>query len=657
MATEQPPRHRHAYREALARTWAHPLRLAAVVFALAVLVLVLLWDWNWFKAPVERLVEARTGRGFTISGDLDVDPGRTTVVRVGRPALGNADWSRVPQMARADMLELRVRLFPLLAGRVHLTELRLARPDLLLETGPQGGNWHFDGLSGDGDGPRIDRLLVDEGRLRFVDAGNGTDVDLAVDSHDPGGEGAAEDGPRPLTLQGNGHWRGEPFELAGAVASPLELRETDTPYAIDLRASAGATRAHARGAITELLGLDAFDVRMELAGKDLEHLYPLLGIAMPHTPPYSLDGRLVRDGNRWRYEGFTGKVGDSDLGGTATITTGGERLLFEGDLHSQRLDFDGLAGFIGAAPDSGGDETGNAELAAEAAERAARGRILPDTAYDLHKLRTMDANVRLRAEHIDAPGWPLDHMDARLLLEAGLLRLDPLEFGVAGGHVRSTIRMDARAEAIRTDAVIRARGLALGRLFPDAELARDAVGRISGDIDISGTGNSIARTLATADGDATLGMGRGEISNLLLELAGIDIYEALKFMIGKDRKVAIRCAFGDFAVKDGVMTTRGFAFDTTDTIIIGEGTVDLGEERLDLLLRPRPKDRSILALRSPLVLDGSFSDPRFRPDMGRLGLRGAIALTLASIAPPAALLATPELGPGEDSDCGGQYAE
>jgi hypothetical protein len=43
--------------------------------------------------------------------------------------------------------------------------------------------------------------------------------------------------------------------------------------------------------------------------------------------------------------------------------------------------------------------------------------------------------------------------------------------------------------------------------------------------------------------------------------------------------------------------------------------------------------------------------------MARLGLRGAIALALGSIAPPAALLATLELGPGEDSNCGGQYAK
>lgn len=119
----------------------------------------------------------------------------------------------------------------------------------------------------------------------------------------------------------------------------------------------------------------------------------------------------------------------------------------------------------------------------------------------------------------------------------------------------------------------------------------------------------------------------------------------------------IRCAFGDFAVTDGVMRTRALAFDSTDTIIVGEGTISLRDETFDLRLRPRPKDRSLFALRSPLLVGGTFKDPSFRPDLARVGLRGAIALALGSIAPPAALLATLELGPGEDSRCGGRYAK
>ena len=67
----------------------------------------------------------------------------------------------------------------------------------------------------------------------------------------------------------------------------------------------------------------------------------------------------------------------------------------------------------------------------------------------------------------------------------------------------------------------------------------------------------------------------------------------------------MRCIFGDFGVRDGVMQSRALAFDSTDTIIIGEGSISLKDEQLDLLLRPRPKDRSILSLRSPLRIGGT----------------------------------------------------
>src|SRR5690606_36979653 len=189
------------------------------------------------------------------------------------------------------------------------------------------------------------------------------------------------------------------------------------------------------------------------------------------------------------------------------------------------------------------------------------------------------------------------------------------------------------------------------RLFANAELAQGSAGRIGGDIKVRGSGNSIAAIFGSADGDIALGMGRGRVSNLVMELAGLDAAEALKFLLTKDRQVPIRGASADLGVEDGVMTSRALAFDSTDTIIVGEGTVNLATERLDLLLKPRPKDRSILTLRSPLRVGGTFKDPSFRPDMGALGLRGAVALALGSIAPPAALLATFETGPGEDSDC------
>lgn len=637
-------------RDLLGAAARHPGRTALGALALAVIVLVLLWDWNWFKRPIERQVEARTGRQLVIGGDLEVDLGWTPVIRADRLSFSNAGWSKQPLMASADRAEIRIEFLPLLRGQVRIPELRLTRPFLQLEIDRASGqrNWDFGGAGGDA--PSFRRLWVDQGRFVYLDPKGGTELRIDVGSLPPRREDAAP----PIAVEGTGRWRRQPFAVTGRAESPLELRDTQSPYRLDLRASAGATRAHARGNLIDPLRLRDFDLRLTLAGKNLADLYPLIGVAIPPTPPYSLEGQLTREGSTWRYDDFTGRVGDSDLSGDASVALGGARPYFRADLSSRRLDFDDLAGFIGAAPEAGRGEASNPELLALAARERARPRVLPDTPYELDKLRAMDADVRLKANRINAPGWPLDDMDAHLRLENGRLRLDPLNFGVADGDLRSTIDMDASVSPIRTHADITARGLTLAKLTPNLKLAQDSVGRVSGRIVLKGEGNSIARMLGTGNGNVAVGMGAGRVSNLLMEYAGLDLAEILKFKLGHDRQIPIRCAYGDFTVRNGVMTTNALVFDTSDTLLRGSGQISLRDETLDLIIRPRPKDRSLFSLRTRLTVTGTFKNPQARPDMARLGLRGAAAIALGAVALPAALLATIEWGPGQDAACRGR---
>ena len=54
--------------------------------------------------------------------------------------------------------------------------------------------------------------------------------------------------------------------------------------------------------------------------------------------------------NVWHYDDFTGTFGDSDLAGDVSVDTGRERPFLRAKLLSRRLDFDDLAGFVGASP-------------------------------------------------------------------------------------------------------------------------------------------------------------------------------------------------------------------------------------------------------------------------------------------------------------------
>ncbi len=622
-------------------------RLAAIgLLALLFVLLLLLWDWNWFKGPVERHVEAATGREFSIEGDLDVELSltRPTIIAHG-VVLGNPDWAGEREMIRVDQARIQWAIWKLWGGDVVLPRVELEKPRLWLERGADGqANWTFSDEPADDtvptNYPDIGELLVRDGRFRLVEPSLKTDIDVAVRSDESASEGRA-----PLLLAGTGRYRDAEFELDGRIDSPLELIDAEDRFVIDLRARAGATRAHASGGLATPLQLQDFDLAFELSGADMAQLYPLLGLAIPRTPPYRLKGRLGRTGEVWSYREFTGIVGDSDLAGNASVDPSRERTFLKADLVSQRLDLDDLAGFIGGTPQAG--EGSGTPVAAQA---SAPDRIFPTREYDVGRLRSMDADVTLKARRINSPGLPVEAMTAHLMLEDGDLRLDPLDFAVAGGDIASRVRLDARQTPIAASIDVRARGLELPKLAPEG--APESTGRIGGRIQVAGRGNSVAALMDTADGELQLGMGRGQISNLMLELAGLDIYEALRFLIGKDRVVPIRCAYADFKVEDGVATSRAFAFDTTDTVLLAEGSIDLGEERLDLRLNPRPKDPSPLSLRSPLRVRGPIKDPTVRPEGGPLILRTAIAAALYTVAPPAAILALIETGPGEDTACG-----
>ncbi|MEO6154632.1 MAG: AsmA family protein [Thermomonas sp.] len=628
----------------------HPWATLAMLVVLGILLLLLLWDWNWFKRPIERRVTAQTGREFHIDGNLDVDLGRTLTITAEHLRFGNVASAREPELASTDRLEFDLRFWPLFRGDVQIPRIALDKPVVHLQRDPKGvGNWVFG--NGDTKLPEFRNVRIHQGQVTYFEPAKRTDIKINADS----GAKRATDAEAPITVDGGGTWNGNVFSMRGTAESPLELRDAARPYRIDIKATAGPTKVHARGHLLDPLRFRDFDLKLALAGSNLADLYPLIGVATPDTPPYALDGRFTRDiedakRSTWRYGGFSGKVGDSDLRGDASVTVGGKRPFFKANLVSKRLDFDDLGGFIGKAPQTGGHESSTPALAAKAAKEAASPRLLPSEPYKLDKLRAMDADVRLKAQRVRTITLPIDDMDARLQINDGVLRLDPLNFGVADGDIRSTIRMDARERTIRTQAKITARGMTLGKLMPKADLGKTAIGKVRADVTVTTQGNSIAAMAAHADGDAEAGMGSGQVSKLLMEFASMDLAGILKIKLTHDKQIPIRCAYGDFAVKDGVMTPRALVFDTTEVRLNGHGMIDLDDEHLDLTFKAKNKKFSPLSLRSPFYVRGTFKDPNVRPDYVRMGLRAAAAAVLANVAAPlVGLAATTDLGHGKDA--------
>ena len=188
----------------------------------------------------------------------------------------------------------------------------------------------------------------------------------------------------------------------------------------------------------------------------------------------------------------------------------------------------------------------------------------------------------------------------------GDLLLDPLRFGVAGGTLNSTVRLEGSRTPMRGRADLHARKLHLRQLFPGVEAMQNSLGQLNGDATLSGTGNSVADLLATSNGDVKLLMNDGVISRSLMEIIGLNVGN---YVVGKlfgDDEVRINCAAANLDVRNGLATSRLFVFDTTNAVVNLSGNVNFANERMDLSINPESKGVRIVTLRSPLYVRGTF---------------------------------------------------
>lgn len=596
----------------------------ALLAALALLAAgVALFDWNLLKNYTEARVQEATGRRLDIGGDLDVDLGWHPRIRMERVSFANTEWGSAPIMFRAEVLEFSVDVREWLRGRLRVPEVSLSRPSILLEKHPDGrANWVLARNQRDRrKAPHIDVLTVDNGRIRYRSPTIGTDIAASVNTLS-----APEQGTGLLTaVKGDGRFYHTPLRFHGRGGSILRLEDTRTPFPIDMAFTTDDAHAAFKGTLTALTKMDAADLRFSIRGKDLSSLSALVRVNLPETPPFSGSGLLRHEGEVWAFHNLSARVGRNDAAGFFSITTGEPRPFVRADLVSRHLD---LTAFQRPAKE----------------ERTQRPLLLD-------RLRTLDADIKLDAADADWRQLPLGRLKVEAKLKDGRLVLDPLVIGLAEGTVRGNAVVDAGPTPPKSTLSAEFHKLHLSRLLPRLEGARAGFGAVGGRARVSAQGNGLQDMLSSLDGEAGFAMSGGQISNLALELIGLDAGEALRFLIGRDRQVAIRCAVADFKIERGKMESRTFVFDTTDTAILGEGMIDLGKKTIDFTLRPRPKDVSLLSLRAPIHLTGSLLKPDMQPDIGAMVARGGAALLLGALALPAAIIPLIETGPGQDSDC------
>lgn len=581
---------------------------SAAILGLAVVAVLVasVLDWSRFKRPLAELASTSIGRSVAIEGAVALDLLTWTPAFVAHDVrLANATWAADPAMAKIGRLAFQIDLRRLLRGRIRVLGLSLSDGVVRLQKASDGRvNWDLSAADGPAaatvgavtpddrtEVPDIERLELKNLRFLWRDAhSEPMVVHLAGLTADRTASG--------IEMKAGGTWREMPFSLDGTLG-PFEQLRSSAPYPLVLTARLRGTAVELDGTVTKPLAFARIDADVGLEGVSLDHLSGFIGLPLPPTPRYAIQGHLSGDGVVWRLEGFKGRLGASDLRGTLSVDTSNSVPRVDAALVSTLLDFEDLAGLLGDE-DVRGQEAG-------AVAPASGGGLLPDDPIDTRGLRMVNANITLEATDIRRGGLQVQDVRATFRLNDGWLVVEPLAVTVFGGTLGGTMSVDASQEPPKFAAALRLRDVDLKILTANMDPQAATTGRLNGRADVSGRGRSVREIGSSLEGKAVLYMGRGGIGNVILEAIGLDVTEVLASLFSSDADSPIECMILPFEAQGGVIRAETLLLEAAQDTVIGEGHVDLRTERIEVRLRVYPHDFSLFNAPSILTVEGTLT--------------------------------------------------
>jgi len=274
------------------------LIVAAVAFALNL-------DPNDHKDRIVAMIEKETGRTVSFGGPIDLDIGTTTLLVVRDVSFSNPDWGSRPDMATIGLVEVDIRLFPLLGGRIDIERLTLRDADILVESDAQGrSNLEFAGEQGQTNASRDeggdDDLQLGVGQLRIenvlVTKVDGVTNQTIIAKLDHARAVPAEPGaPLDIDIDGNITLGANvaTIDLAGQVGTSKAILSGGSPVPINLKGTALGYDISITGGVRQPDNPDGVDVSISIVGDGLKAIQPFVSTPLPKLGPIDLKAHVT----------------------------------------------------------------------------------------------------------------------------------------------------------------------------------------------------------------------------------------------------------------------------------------------------------------------------------------------------------------------------
>lgn len=594
------------------------MKFLKISFAAIILLLIVLAgflysiDVNQYKADIVDIVKEKTGRDFVIEGDIGLALSLIPTFKVEGIRLGSAPWGSNPDMVKIGRFEAEVSLLPLLKGIFQVNRLSVINPEIFLETNKDGkGNWLLEGMAPPEETEasitlpaiNVSEITISGAKFTYKDGQTGKTTVIGVDEITTHTRSFSD--PTDLTIKAS--YNNIPINLSGTLG-PLDVLAANKPYQVDLEGNIKTAKFGVSGKIEKPLDGKGIEITLSFEVASLPDLNELAETKLPAIGPLAFSAVMTQSDDVIQIKKIKLKIDQTDLAGNVTLKTGGQRPALSANLNSELVDLTPFAG----------------EEQQAAQEKQKKTKVFPRDKLPLEMLKTADADIRIKIKRLKSGETVLDNVDLTLKLQNGHLMIAPLTSQLAGGNIAVNLDLNASGKTPTLKMNIRIKKLELGKL-PQMQTEDGAMqgGLTNVSIKVTGKGNSVAEIMASLNGNLLVEVGKGKIPNSKFDLAGADLlmetFNKLNPMAEKEEYSELECAVINFKIKDGIATTRkGIALQTNKMYIVGDGTINLKTEALDMAVKPHARQGigiGVGTLASLMKIKGTLAQPKPAADI------------------------------------------
>lgn len=607
------------------------------VFIAALVLLPKFVDLKEYKPRIEAQASKATGRSVSLGDDLRLSFFPYASLSFSDLHLGSLPGFKEKDFIIVKSFDVRVKLVPLLFKDIQVKRFILKGARLVLETAADGRtNWEFNlrpppelsaktsteikkqnkAASGEGIELKaftLGELAVTDGSVLWLDHRKKerkeiSDVTLLL-------QNVSLD--RPIGISFSARLDKQSFSLKGNVG-PIGKMLGKGAIPLDLSVKAlEQVDIGLKGKIVDPASQPNFDLTINVSPFSPRKILAAMGKALPVST--SDPGVLNRVSFKAGIKGDSKNVSVSN--GVLDVDESKMKLMikagsFAKPLVAFNLDIDQID-LDRYLPTAGQKETGEKEA------KTSEPKVAKKTDYSM--LRRLSLNGTMRIGKLKIKNAKIERVLLALTGEEGIFNLRPLTMALYQGDVSGSGMLSVQNDIPRTNIQLELNNVQAGPLFVDV-LKKDFLeGILKAQIDLIMKGDDAVAIKSTLNGNGDLLFKDGSIKGV--DLDGMVHNAKVAFGLAEKGGKAPRTDFSElhvpFSVKNGLVSTVNTALISPLIRLTASGNADLIKELLDFKLDPKLvgtfkgqgdiKDRSGLLV--PVLVTGSFSSPKFRPDL------------------------------------------